>query len=216
MSLGILRILGILVFLYLIWRNLKDNYDSQKIISYSWLSLLGFFIVGRIFFGLINWGVWNTNLLDWVSVWNKPGMSYIGGFLGLGLISWIYCRTQQWKFLAFMEDVMKPVLILLWFLIADEWLRAKFDLKVLIYLLILIVVYFISVWVSKRYRSFVWYKSGKKGFVLLFVNFLFFLMLAIDLIVFKENLINVILASIISLISVLGLFILGKVKYEKK
>ena len=207
--------LGIIIFVYLLWRGLKDNYDNQKIISYSWLALLSFLIVGRLTFGVINWGVWNSNLMDWVSVWTKPGMSYIGGYLGLLLLTWIYAKGQQWKVLAFGEDIMKPVLVWSWFLMADEWWRTKMDFKILVYLMILIVVYLISVWIGKKYRSFVWYKSGKKGFVFLFTNFLFFLLLAIDLIVFKEDLIGIILASVTSLIFAIGLFILGEVKYEK-
>jgi hypothetical protein len=216
MTLGILRIVGIIVFIYLIWRNLKDDYNEQKIIGYSWLALIGFLVVGRIFFGLIHWGVWNTNVADWLTVWNKPGMSYIGGYLGLALVTWIYAKKQQWKILAFMEDVLKPVLVLTGFLIADEWLRSKMDWRILIYILIIVIAYIVSIWVGKRYRSFVWYKSGKKGFVFLFINFLTFLLLTIDLIIFKENIINIILASIISLISICGLFILGEIKYERK
>jgi hypothetical protein len=216
MTLGILRILGIIVFVYLIWRDLKDDYNEQKIIGYSWLALIGFLVLGRIFFGLIHWGVWNINVIDWLTVWNKPGMSYIGGYLGLALVTWIYGKKQQWKILAFMEGVLKPVLVLMGFLIIDEWLRSKMDWRILIYLLIIVVAYIVSIWVGKRYRSFVWYKSGKKGFVFLFINFLTFLLLVIDLIIFKENIINIILASIISLISICGLFILGEIKYERK
>jgi hypothetical protein len=212
MSLGILRVIGIIVFLYLVWRNLRDDYDNQKLISYSWMALLGFLVVGRLAFGLIHWGIWNNNFADWISVWSKPGMSYIGGYLGLVLMTWINCKRNQYKFFAFLEDVLKPTLVLSWFLLADEYWQSKFDIKVLIYMAMLVVIYFISGFLKKKYRSFVWYKSGKKGFVLLSVNFLFFLMLTVDLILFKENLVNVILASLISLISGIGLFILGDVK----
>jgi hypothetical protein len=102
------------------------------------------------------------------------------------------------------------------FFMLDEFFRTKFGLEPLIYFCLLVVIFIFSGWISRRYRSFVWYKSGKKGFVLLASNFLFFLTLIPVLILFKENNINVVLASVISLISLIGLFILGEVKYERK
>lgn len=216
MMLGILRVIGIIVFLYLLWRDLRESYDDQKIIKYSWLALIGFMVAGRLMYGLINWGVWNDQLVDWVSIWNKPGMSYTGAYLGLVLVTWAYARKEQWKFLSFMEDLLKPLVVFSSLLIIDECLRSKFDLKLVVYLILLILIYIANNWLSKKYRSFVWYKSGKKGFVLLSTNFLFFLAITITLIFFKENIFTIVLASIISLISVIGLFILGEVKYERK
>jgi hypothetical protein len=216
MSLGIMRVIGSVVFLYLLWRYLRDNYDDQKIIAYSWGALLSFLVSGRVAYGLINWGVWNDSWWDWVSAWNKPGMSYIGGFVGLILMTCWYCRQQQWKFLNFAEDVSRPFLVYTWFLVIDEWLRSKFEWKLLIYLLMLVLVFWANKWLSNRYRSFTWYKSGRKGFVLLATSCLFFLGLSLVLILFKEKIVNVILASVISLISLLGLYILGNIKYERK
>lgn len=216
MSLGIIRVLGMVVFLYLLWRSLKESYDDQKVIAYSWLALLFFLIFGRLGYGLINWGVWNNDLTDWLMVWNKPGMSYLSGYLGVILISWLYSKKQQWKFLNFFEDLIKPFLVLIVFMMTDEWMRTKFGWQILIYIIMVILIYILSNWLARKYRSFVWYKSGKKGFVMLSTNFLFFLILVIVLLIFKDNIINIILASIISLISVVGLFILGGTKNERK
>ncbi len=211
-----MRVIGSVVFLYLLWRYLRDNYDDQKIIAYSWGALLSFLVSGRVAYGLINWGVWKDSWWDWVSAWNNPGMSYICGFVGLILMTWWYCRQQQWKFLNFAEDVSRPFLVYTWFLVIDEWLRSKFEWKLLIYLLMLVLVFWANKWLSNRYRSFTWYKSGRKGFVLLATSCLFFLGLSLVLILFKEKIVNVILASVISLISLLGLYILGNIKYERK
>lgn len=216
MSLGIIRIVASVVFLYLLWRNLRQSYDDQKIISYSWLALLGFLVFGRLAYGLINWGIWNNDLVDWLSVWSKPGMSYMGAYLGVLLVSWLYARSQQWKFLNFTEDLVRPLLVLIGLMMVDEWVRSKFSWQTLIYILMIILAYMIANWLSGKYRSFVWYKSGKKGFVLLASNFLFFLVLAFVFGVFKDSLVNLILASVISLISIVGLFILGGIKYERK
>ena len=216
MGLAIIRILGIIVFLYLLWRDLKESYEDQKIIEFSWVALLGFLTFGRLGYGLINWGIWNKDMIDWLSVWNKPGMSYMSGYLGVVLVGWLYTKRQQWKFLNFFEDLIKPFLTMVILMMVDEWVRSKFSWQVLIYILMIILIYMLGDWLGKRYRSFVWYKSGKKGFVLLATNFLFFLVLSVVFGIFKDSLINMILALVISLISVIGLFILGGTKNERK
>ncbi|MDD4027105.1 MAG: hypothetical protein PHO75_02840 [Candidatus Shapirobacteria bacterium] len=209
MNLGILRIIGILLFVYLTWRNLRDNYEEDKIVTYSWISLLGFFVGGRITYGLINFGIWNDSWLSWFSVWNKPGMDYVGGFLSLILVNFIFSKLNNWKFIPFCEDILINVLLLIVFLMGDEFLRTKFDLKVGGYLLLLILLMFFVNLAKKKYRSLVWYKSGKKGFAFFATGFISFLILGILGIVFKVNLIYSILYWIISLISLVGLGILG-------
>lgn len=216
MSLAIIRVLGIVVFLYLLWRNLRESYDDQRIIEFSWLALVGFLVFGRLGYGLINWGIWNKDLIDWLAIWNKPGMSYMSGYLGIMLVAWLYIKKQQWKFLNFLEDLIKPLLIMVILMMTDEWIRAKFSWQILIYMIMMVLIYLLGDWLAKRYRSFVWYKSGKKGFVLLSTNFLFFLVLAVVFGVFRDSLVNMILASVISLVSVIGLFILGGTKNERK
>lgn len=216
MNLAIIRILGLVLFLYLSWRNLKDSYPDQKVITFSWFSLLLFLVFGRLIYGLIHWGIWNNDLSDWISIFNKPGNSYIGGYLGLVLSVWLFGRKQQWKFMSFMEDTLRPFIVMSGFFMLDEFFRSKFALEPLVYFGLLALIFVFSGWIAKRYRSFVWYKSGKKGFVLLASNFLFFLTLVPVLILFKESVINIVLASVISLISLIGLFILGEIKYERK
>jgi hypothetical protein len=97
----------------------------------------------------------------------------------------------------------------------DEFFRSKFFGKPGLFLLLIVLVFPLFSWIIVKYRSFVWYKSGKKGFALLALNFLFFLGVIPILILFKDSLVNIILASIISLMSVVGLFILGEVGHEK-
>lgn len=212
MSLGIFRTLGLIIFMYLLWRDLRDDYGDQKIINYAWVALLGFLLGGRITYGLVNWGVWNDSWLNWLSVWSKPGTNYLGSYLGLVLASWLVSLKNQWKFLALLDDIIKPTLVFSCLLMIDEWVRANFYIKSMVYLILLVLDIVLVNWLKKKYRSFTWYKSGKKGFVLLFNNFLFFLAVVVILILFKDNWLSVILALIISLISGAGLYILKKEK----
>ncbi|MDD4937737.1 MAG: hypothetical protein PHX34_01840 [Candidatus Shapirobacteria bacterium] len=210
MSLGIIRILGIILFLYLTWRNLRGNYLEGKLITFSWLSLLGFFVFGRVGFGLLNWGVWR-NWQDWLLVWQKPGMDYLMATLGFILVSFWFGKVNQWKFFAFLEDNLRNFLVFLSILMVDELVRSRFDIKVMAYLVIFLIAYLVSWWLFKNYRSFVWYRSGKKGFVFLFTTFLINLLVALVLFWKQDKLILIILSLLVSLISLTGLFILGEV-----
>ena len=211
MNLGILRIIGIILFVYLSWRNLRDNYEENNLVTYSWIALLVVFTGGRISYGLINFGIWNDSWLSWFSVWDKPGMDYVGGFLILLLFNFIFSKLNNWKFIPFCEDILINILLFLAFLIGDEFLRTKFDLKVGLYLLILILLMFFVNFAKKKYRSLVWYKSGKKGFAFLMTGFLAFLIFGILAVIFKISLIYIILYWFISLLSLVGLVILGDV-----
>lgn len=211
MSLGIIRTLGILLYAYLTWRNLRENYEEDKVVTFSWAALLGFLVGGRITYGLVNFGIWNDNWTSWFAVFSKPGMDYIGGVLTLILVSFIFAKLNNWKGIPFCEDGLANTLLLLIFLMADEFLRSKFDLKTGVYLLFLILMAFFVGLAKKKYRSLVWYKSGKKGFAFLATGFLSFLILGGLQIGFKGNWIYSILFWVISLISLVELCILGEV-----
>lgn len=212
MSFGIFRTIGLIIFMYLLWRDLRSDYGDQKTITYAWIALAGFLIGGRITYGLVNWGVWNDNWSSWFLVWGNPGTNYLGSYLGLVLVTWIVSTKNQWKFLSLMDDIVRPTLIFSSLLIFDEWLRTNFYPRSMIFLVLLITDIFFVSWLKKRYRSFSWYKSGKKGFVLLFNGLFFFLTIAIVLIILKDNILSIVLALIISLISGGGLYILKKIK----
>jgi hypothetical protein len=210
MNLGILRILGIFLFVYLTWRNLKEDYEEDKLVTYSWVALLGFLVVGRVTYGLVNFGVWN-HWIDWFSVWNKPGMDYVSGFLAIILVNFLFSKLNNWKFWPFCEDSLNGILIFLGFLLGDEFLRTKFDLQVGVYLLLIVLMIFFLKLAGNKYRALVWYKSGKKGFAFLATVFLGFLALGLITFYFKVNLIYSIIYWVVSLLSIVRLCILGEV-----
>ncbi len=193
------------------WRNLKDNYHENDLISYSWVALLSFFAGGRLVYGLINWGVWNTNWTDWFAVWNKPGLSLIGAYLAVfGVTYWI-CRNEGWKLWSFAEDSLNVFLVFFIFLILDEFVRSGFDLRTGVNILVAIIAFAASLFIKTKYRSFSWYRSGKKGFGFLFINSLICFMLAGVSFWFKDSIIYTGLYLLGGLISLVGLCILGEV-----
>jgi hypothetical protein len=202
--------LAIALFLYLNWRNLKDDYPEEKLISFGWLAVLGFLFFGRVGFGLLNWGVWG-NWSDWISVWQKPGMDYLMATIGFVVIACWWGRVNQWKFFAFMEDNLKNFLIFVFVLMIDELMRSRFAIEIVAYMVVLMLVYVMSLWLFKKYRSFVWYRSGKKGFVFLSTGFLANLLIAGVLFWFRDKIVLMVLSLAMGLISLFGLFILGDI-----
>lgn len=202
MDFGILKIIGIIVFLYLTWRNLRDNYKEGELIVYGWLTILSFFVGGRLVYGLINWGIWNNSWTEWFSFINKPGISYGGGYLAAIISTYFLSKHYGWKLWSLVEDVVPGFIIFSLFLLVPNWL----------YFGILLISLIISLLLKKKYRSFVWYKSGKKGFVFFLANFVAWFLLGLLSIWFKDGWFHPISYLAISLIFLIGLGILGEVR----
>lgn len=206
----ITKIVGGVFFLYLSWRNLAEDYREERLISYAWLALLGFLAGGRVSFGLMNLKMMD-GWEDWLAFWVKPGFNYWGGLAAMLLISLEYAKTNEWKIWSFMEEITEVVYLFLAFLAAGEVVASDFELKKIVYLVIIVIGYLVAALMKKKYRSLIWYKSGKKGFVFFFVNALSSLLLAISAWYFHEVWWARIVWITISLLFGGGLFILGEV-----
>ena len=209
MTFPFIAIVGVVLYLYFIWRNLKDNYQSDKLIAYSWISLLTFIVAGRIVYWLINWGQWES-FMDLFFVFKKPGINLAGGYVGLLAMTIGFAQKNEWKVLSILEDMTNNIMVLIF----GMWLGQINFLKAGVGDLVICIIFFfcilVSVWVKNNYRSFVWYKSGKKGFRFLFVNIVFFLLLSVYYVLSKQIVYfsAMILAGLINLGE---LFILGEV-----
>ncbi len=212
----IIALLGSIIYLYLIWRNLRDNYKHEDLVSYSWWSLFVFLIGGRLSFGVVKWGIWNDSWWSWFSFWSKPGFNYIGGLVLWILITARHCQINKWKIWAFFEDVIGIVYVYLAILMLIEAINHKFDLFWVTLMMICILMVAIKRLIIKRYRSFSWYLSGKKGFAFFFTNiFLGILLAGWFYLVAKAGIIMSVLPLAISLSSIIGLLILGEIGGKK-
>ena len=211
MSFGILSVVGMVLFLYLVWRNLKENYQEELLISYSWVALVFFWVGGRVWYGLENWGIWNESWMNWFNILGYPGLNFVGGYLGFLVVSYLVCKNNSWKFWPFLEDIGGNIGILVLFLMLNDLVSLKFNLSLVLEAAAIVVSLVLFEILKGKYRSFVWYRSGKKGFVFFAVNFIFWLLLGILSFVFKLGQVQAYLSLAVGLISLLGLFILGEV-----
>lgn len=214
MSLSIIRVIGIIIYLYLVWRNMKEEYGDEKMISFAWLSFLWFLVGGRGLFGLINWGIFGDSWFNWFLFWTHPGFSYFGGFWGIFFFIWWYSQKNGIKLFSILEDLVNNFLWLLFFLLLNDFIFMR-DIYLLgaifgVLLAILMAKYF-----KLKYRSWSFYKSGKKGFVFLSMAFILFLSLSIFSLFLGNFWIHGFLYLISSLIFVTQLVILGEICQKK-
>jgi hypothetical protein len=210
MNLMIVGVIIAIVFLYSVWRGLRHSYEGSKLIIAGWLGIVAFLVLGRLIYGLIHVGIWNESPMDWILFWKKPGISLVGGFLGAtAVIAW-YAYNKGWKVWTFLEDGLEVWLMSGLMLILLSFLKTK-DIKTGVMIVILGLIWRWSVWIRCKYRSFAWYKSGKKGFGWFFVNFWWWLTLAGWFWWTKGVTVEAGISLILSLISGAGLIMLGRV-----
>ena len=204
---NLIRIIGVLLFLYVFWKNLKDDYPSNDVIWLGWLIVAMFYLGSRLMFFGVN--------KDLFLFWSKPGLSYFGGYILVLITIALYVKRKSWKSILILEDGVKAFLLFLTFNYLEELIRSKFSGEVIVKILIVLLGYYLAGVFKDKYRSFVWFRSGKKGFVFWAVSALVLGLFTINNILFKNTVILSYLYGLSSLISVVGLFMLGDV-WKKK
>lgn len=167
----IFGILGVIFYLYLSWRTLRDNYQDEDVVAFSWVALLLFLIGGRLTYGLINWGVWSGNPGAWLEFWKMKEFCLAGSVIFWYAFAVLICQDKGWKVWSFFEDSLMSVvfLTLVVTIQIQNWPLA----------IALVVSSIFSLLLGKKYRSFQWFKSGKKGFVFFWFFIWFWPVLAI-------------------------------------
>lgn len=211
MILGIVRAIAVLLFMYLAWRNLRDNYKEEDLIKFLWLSIIFYLVGGRIGYGLINWGIWNDNIIDWLLFWKNPGIDYLVGSIVLIVVEIILSIKNNWKVMQVLEDIIGYIFLFNGVLFLDEFIRSKWELKSGLIVSVLILSGLLGFLIKKKYRSMSWYRSGKKGFVFYFNVILFSLSLGLISFFLKENIVFWVVYFSVALISLIGLLVLGGV-----
>lgn len=157
----IANFIGILLFLFLLWKRLKEDYHYERIFNFGFFSLLGLTI-----FSLIS----NSFLTEF-----KFWLQFLGLILGFGISIYF----QRIKFYESFDALV--VAVLPW--LSLSYLVSAIKNSNLVYFiafwacLFLVFVYF---FLDSQYRKFIWYRSGRVGFSGLVVAGLFFVMKSFD------------------------------------
>jgi hypothetical protein len=138
-------ILGLIIFLFIFWKRLKEDYASEVIFRVAIFILLGL---------LTGW-LLAVKLRPDVFLWS----AFLGASLGLGLAVFSLKLRFYETLEAFIISVF-PWLAL--FFLKDSVVNSSLS-SFLAFLAVLLFV-FISYYFDANYKHFSWYKSGKIGF----------------------------------------------------
>lgn len=210
MIFGAIKLLGLIIFLYLTWRNLYEDYRDDWLISYGWLSILLMYVGGKITYGIINWNELNMTFANLGRFWDIPGTNLWGGMVLILIWTGWLCKQNEWKLWPFLEDLTPIYYLFVAFEMGENYLRSGLNLRPLLWMIIAIIGYLMSSLMRGNYRSFSWYKSGKKGFIFFFTNAVIAILLSVVAFWFKDGWIVVVSYWTIGLIFGVGLVILGE------
>ncbi len=149
---------------YALWHELREDYPEEEIISLTIYLSLVFLVGARLLHIFSHLGEFKFSLLSWLLIGHYPGFSFIGGFLAcLGLLIF-WSKKKNWDFWQLVEIVV-PAWFLVTGLVGVGLFLTSGEIIFLGEALLAIILLPFSRFLRKKYRTFVWYKSGKLGFV---------------------------------------------------
>lgn len=138
-------LLGLLIFLFVFWRKLKEDYASEIIFKSATSILTGM---------LIGWAFSIRYFSEWF-LWSE----FIGALVGLSLS----CYKQRLRFYETLEAFV--IASLPWLslsLLKNSVVASSFSS--FIAFIVTLVMIFVYYFLDYNYKNFTWYRSGKIGF----------------------------------------------------
>lgn len=200
-------LIGILGFLFLTWRRLKEDYISDQIFSTGFI-IIAFMLVG-FSLSLAVYNIQNTIFF------NTEGLVFWLPLL-FGTIGFVFCF---YRFKLRFFETLESVGLGLIFLFASSVMGSSvktLNLKATLFALVIFALIPLFFVFDKNYKKFSWYKSGKVGFSGLTILGIFFLVRAIIALI-SPNMLSfigksdAILSSIVAFIFFLTLYNLSNV-----
>lgn len=196
---AILISLGILGYLFFVWRRLKDDYSANVVFSTSLIILSSSFVLSGIFTHFAS-GLW-----------------FWGGIVGILVSFGISVYKYKLKFYESLEAFgIGFFIILSMIFLADSIIASSISsLGFFLVILALIILFFVM---EMKYKDLSWYKSGKVGFSGLFILGIFFVIRSLIAIVYPHvlsylvtfSLLDAILSALVGLAMFLVLYKLSK------
>lgn len=189
----LIALIFVFIFLFVFWKNLKDDYIPSQIFSTALIVLvfagIGCFL-STVFKSYAFWLISLSLFIGYIIGSVKCGIKFYEGFDSF-IISSLIAFTATF-----------PIVYKFWQLNLILFYSAT---------VISVVVFHI---IKKNFKSFIWYKSGRRGFSGLFTLGIFFLIRSMVAIVRPESILllteyDIFISGLISSISFLNIFVLG-------
>lgn len=137
--------LGILIFLFIFWKRLREDYASGIIFEAAFYVLLGLGVLWFVSFKLFpGWFFWTS-------------AAGAGVGLTLGILKF------RLRFYETLEALVIAVLPWLAFIFLKDSV-VNFSLSSFVAFLLVLIIIFAFYYIDTHFREFTWYRSGKIGF----------------------------------------------------
>jgi len=159
---GVFSALAFLLGSFLLWRNLRGDFEEEEILSFSiFLPLLTIF-GARLIFLLTN-PAFLVNPKAWFLLRVFPGFSFFGAVSSGIFASFFWAKKKSWDFWVLADNLI-IVFFLTLFLLSLEMFISGGEIFFLALTLFSFFCLLLSFFFNRNYRKFIWYKSGKPGF----------------------------------------------------
>ncbi len=157
----IANFIGLFFFLYLLWKNLKEDYQYEKIFNLGFVSIFGLLV------GITASIVLKANYWFWLDL-----VSLMSGF-AIGLI-----RSKMKFYESFDGLVVGSLSWVSLVYLANSISKSSLSDFILFWISAVCIALFF--FFKSYYRTFNWYKSGRVGFAGLLTGAIYFLVRAIS------------------------------------
>lgn len=166
-----------------IWRRAKEeHYSEPKIFDGFLLAFIVGWLSSRVGFFLINWDKFGFDIVTWLNFVQYPGSQLLIGLAGSTLYLYFYAKRQKWDAFEVLDWWAQALAMgLIWLNLGYFFSGARFGTATdlpwgiifpgvfekrhpiqIYYALFHIVMYKFLYWLEYNYRTFEWYRSGKK------------------------------------------------------
>ncbi|MEA2056682.1 MAG: prolipoprotein diacylglyceryl transferase family protein [Patescibacteria group bacterium] len=194
-TINLFQVIAFVSSAFVFWRRgREEHYSEAKLIDAFLLSLLFGVAIGRIAFIVFNFSSFGWNILDWLNIVQKPGSQLFFVLIGAVLHLTVFAQKNKWDQFEILDFCAQVLVVgLLWINIGYFFEGIRFGLSTelpwgivfpgvfekrhpiqLYYAAFHFIFGKYLTWLEFNYRTFEWYRGGKKtaktGF--LFISFL--------------------------------------------
>lgn len=204
----------VFLYLFLVWIFLAKDYGQQETVGLSVGTILAFLVGGRLTYIFLNFDKFGFDIGSWFIPGSLEEINYLAGIASMFVYVLTACHNSRLSTWYFLERFVFPVSIVAFLINFSLFIgstRTIFLGRTVVFLVIIVSAKLLS-----GYRSFVWYGSGKAGFLFFIAvaeYFLLSIILAFLLADFSywQLVVNV----VILLVSLVGVYLLSGKKIKR-